>query len=172
MRLVLTLLMLLTAAPLCAQGGRGGGGGGDLGGGFSAPTTRNPFALLVDELDLDEKTQVPAVTKLLLSVEVEAATLFQELIARRQAMLNVETSRLADPAPAAAYAATMTKLMALETRVFGEIYAQLTPKQKQKAAKGFDRLEALFKETLSTSGRGGGGGRGPAGRGMPQGGGQ
>jgi Spy/CpxP family protein refolding chaperone len=173
-RFAITLVLLLTTAALFAQGrgGGGGGGGGDFGGGGVA-VERSGYDLLIEELDLDRTNQIPAVTKLLQSAEAEASGLFQELIARRQELLNVETSHSPDPAPAAAYRATMTKLMALETRIFGEIYALLTPKQKQKAAKGFDRLEALFRTTLSAPAGGRGGGRGGAGRGAsPQGGGR
>ena len=160
------LLMTMLPAAQGRGGGRGGGtGGGDVGGGGAG--TRSPFDLLVEELDLDQKTQVPAVAALLDQSEREAAALFQELVARRQDLLNVETNRSNDPGPAAAFTAAVTKLMALEARVFGDIYAQLTPKQKQKAAKGFDRLEALFKNTLSTSGGAPRGGRGGPGRGMP-----
>jgi Spy/CpxP family protein refolding chaperone len=172
MRLAIAVAVLLLTVPISAQrsrGGGGGSGGGDFGG-SDGPT---PFDRLIDALDLEPK-QVPAVTTLLDGAEREAAALFQELIPRRQELLNVETNRSTDPAPAAAYAATVTKLIALETKVFEDIYAQLTPNQKQKAAKGFDRLEELFKTTLSTSGAGRGGpGRGGPGRGMPpQGGGQ
>jgi hypothetical protein len=84
-------------------------------------------------------------------------------------MLNVETNRRTDPAPAAADAAATTKLMALEAKVFARIYAQLTPKQKENATKGFDRLETLFRSlsVSSAGGPGGRGGRGGGGRGMP-----
>ena len=160
-RLAIVVAVFLVTVPLSAQRSRGGGGdmggGGDFGSG-----ALSPFDRLVDELGL-EKTQVPGVRTLVESVEREAAALFQELIVRRQDLLNAETNRSTDPAPAAAYAATTTKLIALETHVFEEICAQLTPKQRQKAAKGFDRLEELFKISLSTSG----GGRGDAGRGGP-----
>jgi hypothetical protein len=173
MRLAVIVAVLLTAAPLFAQGGRGGGGGGggDFGGGGGGggPVVRSPFDLFVDELDL-EKDQVPALTTLLQSVETEAAALFQELLMRRQDMLNVETNRSSDPGPSGAYAAAATKLMALEARVFGEIYVQLTPKQKEKAEraeKGFERLEVLFKIALSAPGGRAGGGRGGPGRGAP-----
>jgi hypothetical protein len=144
-------------------GDGGGGGGGDFGGG-GAPT---PFDELVDALDL-EKPQIPAVAALLEGVERDGATLFQELIQRRQDLLNAETNHSTDPAAATAYTATVTKLIALETKVFQEIFAQLKPNQRQKAAKGFERLEQLFRTTLSTSGSPrGGGGRGGPGRGMP-----
>lgn len=169
MRLALTMTVLLITAPLSAQRG-GGGGGGDFGGGGGfggVAVVRTPYDRLVEELDLDKKTQAPAVAALLEGVEHEAAALFQELAARRQDLLNAETNRSTDTAPGAAYAATVTKLLALEARVFGEIFAQLTPRQKQKAAKGFDLLEALFKTTLSVSGGRGGAGRGGPGRGMP-----
>jgi hypothetical protein len=160
---------LLSAVPLAAQRGRGGGG--DFGGGggdFGGTTVRSPFDLLVAELDLDPKTQVPAVAALLDGVEREAAALFQELIVRRQDLLNVATNRSKNAVPAAAYATTATKLIGLETKVFAEILALLTPKQKQKAAKGFDRLETLFLATLSTSGPSpAGAGRAGPGRGVP-----
>jgi Spy/CpxP family protein refolding chaperone len=169
MRLAATItaaVLLMTALPL-AQGRGGSRGGVPGGGGGGGGGTPSPFDQLIDELDLDTKTQVPAVTALLEEVEPEARTLFQELVARRQDLLNVETNRSSDPAPAAAYTATATQLIGLETKVFGEIFALLTPKQRQKAAKGFDRLEALFKDTLSVSGRAPGGGRGGPLRGMP-----
>jgi hypothetical protein len=137
------------------------GGGGDFGGG-GAPT---PFDQLVDTLDLD-KAQVPAVAALLEGVESQAAALFQELIQRRQDLLNVETNHSTDPAAAAAYRATVTKLIALETKVFQDIVAVLRPNQRQKAAKGFERLEELFRTTLSSSGASRGA-RGGPGRGMP-----
>jgi len=166
MRLAIVVAVLLMITPLSAQRSRGGGGdaggGGDFGGG--APT---PFDQLVDTLDLD-KAQIPPVAALLEGVEAQAAGLFQELIQRRQDLLNAETNHSADPAASAAYAATVTKLIALETKVFQDIFAQLKPNQRQKAAKGFERLEELFRVTLSTSGASrGGAGRGGPGRGMP-----
>lgn len=169
------VLLLLTALPNAQGRGGGRGGAGNMGGGdVGATVTLSPFDRLVEALDLDRKTQAPAVAAILDRVEREAAALFQELVPRRQDLLNVETNRSADPVPAAAFGATATKLIVLEARVFGEIYAQLTPKQKQRAAKGFDRLESLFKDVLSVSGgppagdRGGaGGGRGGPGGGMP-----
>jgi hypothetical protein len=175
MRVAVIVAVWLMTAPLLAQrGGRGGGdfGGGDLDGGF-VPVQRSPFERLIDELDLDDETQVPAVRTLLQGVEREAAALFQELVTLRQDMLNVETNRSTDPAPAKAYAATATSLFALEARIFADIYALLTPGQKEKAAKGFDRLEALLTAALSVpaGGRGGAGPGGP-GRGMPPGGGR
>jgi hypothetical protein len=120
-------------------------GGGDFGG-----VTRSPFDRLVEELDLDKKTQAPVVGAMLDRVEREAAALFQELVVRRQDLLNVETNRSNDPAPAAAFTATATKLIALEARVFGEIYAQLTPKQRQKAKDS--TASGALRDTLSTSG--------------------
>ena len=166
----------LVAVPLSAQRSRGGGGGGggEAGGGS---VTFSPFDLLIDELDLKDEKQIAAVRTTLEGAERAAAALFQELIVRRQELLNVETNHATDAAPAAAYTAAVTKLLALETTVFEEIYAQLTPKQKQKAVKGFDRLEELFKATLSAPGSGrrdAGRGRpgGGPGRGMPQGAGQ
>ena len=164
---VLAVTLLLTIAPLSAQRGGGGGGGGGEGGGGGGAAPLTPFELLVDELDLDKKTQVPAVAALLEGVEKEAAALFQELVPRRQDLLNAATNGSTDPAPGAAYTAAATKLIALEAKTFSEIFAQLTPKQKQRAVKGFDRLEALFKEALSTSGGARGSGRGGAGRGAP-----
>lgn len=165
------VLLLMTTLPSAQGRGGGRGGGGDMGGAdFGGGVTRSPFDRLVEELDLDKKTQAPVVAAMLDRVEREAAALFQELVVRRQDLLNVETNRSSDPAPAAAHAATATKLVALEARVFGEIYAQLTPKQKQKAAKGFDSLEMLFKDSLSTPGVPAGAGRGGPGgpgRGMP-----
>jgi hypothetical protein len=140
------------------------GGGGGFGGG-AGPT---PFEELVDTLDLD-KAQTPVVAALLEGVQQEGAALFTELIQRRQDLLNAETSHSTDPAAATAYKATVTKLIALETKVFQDIFAQLKPNQRQKAAKGYERLQELFKTALSPSGaaRGGRGGRGGPGRGMP-----
>ena len=163
MRLAVAVAVLLMTVPLSAQRSRGGGGGPGGGDDSGGSATFSPFDLLVDELDLKDEKQLAAVRAALEGAEREAAALFQELIPRRQDLLNVETNRSTDPAPAQAYTATVTKLIALETKVFEEIYAQLTPKQKQKAAKGFDRLEELFKDSLSTSGAG----RADAGRGGP-----
>lgn len=168
MRVALIVAVLVMVAPLSAQRSRGGGdmgGGGGFGGGGAGPT---PFEQLVDTLDLD-KAQTPAVAALLEGVQEQGAALFTELIQRRQDLLNAETSHSPDTAATAAYNATVTKLIALETKVFQDIFGQLKPNQRQKAAKGFERLQDLFKTVLSPSGaaRGGRGGRGGPGRGMP-----
>lgn len=177
MRIVLTLTVVLISLPLFAQGRGGGGGFGGAGGGMGGGEfSQTPFDRLVDDLDLDRKTQAPAVAALIDAATPEAAAIFEELVARRQALLNVATNQSADPAPAQAYAASLQRLFAIEARVFADIYARLTPKQREKAAKGFERLEALFKSGLSVSGRAGGAGRmgpgamGPGGMSMPRGG--
>lgn len=176
MRFVIILMLVLTTSPLFAQGRGGGGGFGGAGGGSGGSGgefSETPFDRLVNDLGLDRKTQAPAVAALIDAATPEASALFQELVARRQALLNVATNRSADPAPAQAYTTSLQRLLALEARVWENIYAQLTPKQRQKAAKGFERLEELFKTGLSVSGRAAGAGRmgpGPGGMSMPRGG--
>jgi hypothetical protein len=60
-RMPLVTIALLLAVPLAAQRG-GGGGGGDFGGGAPATAPKTPFQIIADELKLDRKTQLPAVT--------------------------------------------------------------------------------------------------------------
>src|SRR5688572_5388850 len=124
MRMLLVTFVLLLAVPLAAQRG-GGGGGGDFGGGAPATAPKTPFQVIADELKLDRKTQLPAVTELFVAAEQESYAIVDEMLGLRQRMLNVETGAAPDPTGeiTAAYAGAVEKMVALEARVFSQTYA-------------------------------------------------
>jgi hypothetical protein len=150
MKMPLVTIALLMAVPLAAQRGRGGGnlgGGGDVGGGAPAMVPRTPFEVIADDLKLDRKAQLPAVTELFVAAEQESFAIVEEMLGLRQQMLNVETRGASDPTGAvtAAYATAVEKMVALEARVFSQTYALLTPNQHSRAPKAFAQLAGFFK---------------------------
>jgi hypothetical protein len=142
---LVTIALLLTV-PLAAQRG-GGGGGGDFGGGAPAAAPKTPFQIIADELKLDRKTQLPAVTELFVAAEQESYAIVDEMLGLRQRMLNVQTGASPDPAGevTAAYAGAVDKMVALEARVFSQTYALLTPDQRARAPKVFAKMAGFFR---------------------------
>ena len=155
LKVSLVTLALLVAVPLAAQ--RRGGGGGDFGGGAPAMAAKTPFEVIADELKLDRKTQLPAVTEVFAAAEQESFAIVDEMLGLRQRILNVETRGAADPAGevTAAYALAVERMLALEARVFAQTYALLTPGQRGRAPKAFALMAGFFK-TLPPMPRGGG----------------
>ena len=155
----LTLLMTVT---LAAQRGGGGGGGGDFGGGAPAPGAKTQFDVIAEELKLDRKTQVPAVTELFLAAENESFAIVDDMLRLRQQLLNVETgaASAAQSAEAkAAYSASVERMLALEVRVFSGTYALLKPDQQARAPKAFVEMAGFYRALAPVAGAGRAGGR-------------
>ena len=146
MRMPLVTIALLLAVPLAAQRG-GGGGGGDFGGGAPATAPKTPFQIIADELKLDRKTQLPAVTELFRAAEEESFAIVDQMLGLRQRMLNVETGGAPDPTGeiAAAYAGAVEQRVALEVRAFSQTYALLTADQRARAPKVFAKMSGFFR---------------------------
>jgi hypothetical protein len=169
----LVAMGLLLAVPLAAQRGGGGAGGGDFGGGAPPAGGKTRFQVVADELKLDRKTQLPAVTELFAAGEKESFAIVEEMIGLRQQMLNVATRGTSDPAGKipAAYAAAVEKMLALEARLFSETYALLKPDQQARAPKAFAQMAGFYKALPPAPGAAPSGGR-FGGRGGGRGGGQ
>jgi len=137
------LLTVMVAAGMVAAALAQGGGG---------PAT--PLSEFADKLKLDSERQLPAVQQIFVAASKDAAPIAQEMLELRQRLVNLElTNRTAETAPVlAAYADAATKMAALETRVFQEVFATLTPGQKQKAGEAFAVMAGFFQ---SSGGRGG-----------------
>jgi hypothetical protein len=159
MMMPLVTIALLLAVPLAAQRG-GGGGGGDFGGGAPPTAPKTPFQIIVDELKLDRKTQVPAVTELFSAAEAESFAIVEEMLNLRQRMLNVETGGTPDPKGEipTAYAEAVEKMVALEAKLFSQTYALLTPDQRPRSPKAFALMAGFFR-ALPPSGGAPAGGR-------------
>jgi Spy/CpxP family protein refolding chaperone len=121
-----------------------------------------PFEDFVEELRLDEKSQVPAVQKLMIDGATGASALVTELFQGRQTLLNLELGNKAAEKPAAlqAYLAGATKMAAMEAATFAKVSAVLRPNQQSRAAGGFTQMAGFFfpEANAGQAGRGASGG--------------
>jgi len=141
------LTALLAAAATITALAQGGG-----------PST--PLGELADKLKLDPQKQLPAVQQMFVAASKDAAPIAQEMLELRQRIVNLElTNKTAEAAQALEkYSDAATRMAALETRVFQEVYATLTPVQKQKAGDAFAVMAGFFQSSGGRGGRRGGGG--------------
>jgi len=139
--------LALAASVTIAALAQGGGG----------PST--PLQEFADKLNLDPKTQLPAVQQLFSEAARDAAPIAQEMLELRQKLVNLEiANRSPETKPVlAAYAAAATRMAGLETRVFQQVYATLKPAQQSKAKEAFAFIAGFFQ---AAGGRGGRGSRG------------
>jgi DNA-binding MarR family transcriptional regulator len=119
-----------------------------------------PLGELADKLKLDPQKQLPAVQQMVVAASKDAAPIAQEMLELRQRIVNLElTNKTAEAAQALEkYADAATRMAGLETRVFQEVYATLTPVQKQKAGDAFAVMAGFFQSSGGRGGRRGGGG--------------
>lgn len=125
--------------------------------GGGSPST--PLQEFAGKLNLDPKTQLPAVQQLFGEAARDAAPIAQEMLELRQKLVNLElTNRSAETKPILdAYATAAAKMAGLETRVFQQVYATLKPAQQSKAREAFAFIAGFFQ---ASGGRGGRGSRG------------
>lgn len=140
--LVLPLVMLFVLlCPLEAAAQRGGGGSG-------APPmrTNTPFEDFVEELRLDNRTQVPAVSNLMVEGAKGATPLITQLFEVRQQILNFElANRSADKAPALqAHTEGAIRMAAAEAATFTQVYALLRQNQQSRAPGAFAQMAGFF----------------------------
>jgi Spy/CpxP family protein refolding chaperone len=152
------ILAAATVLPTPALAQRGGGASS------GAPPMRanTPFEDFVEELRLDDKSQVPAVQQVMIDGAKGATALVTELFQARQTLLNLElTNKPADkPAALQAYVAGATKMAAAEAATFAKVYALLRPNQQSRAPGGFTQMAGFFfpEANPGQAGRGASGG--------------
>jgi len=142
------LLTVIVAAGMVVAALAQGGG----------PST--PLGEFAAKLKLDPQKQLPAVQQIFTAASKDAAPIAQEMLELRQRLVNLElTNKTAETKPVlAAYMDAATRMAALETRLFQEVYATLTPVQKQKSGDAFAVMAGFFQSSGGRGGRRGGGG--------------
>jgi hypothetical protein len=125
-----------------------------------------PFEQFAGKLKLDLKTQGPPVEQIFADGAKEAAPVAQEIMQLRQRLVNAELNAKPDEIKTAldAYTAAATKMAGIETKVFSQVFAALTPAQQARGVDGFEQAFAImagfFQQAAPRGGRGGGRGGG------------
>lgn len=144
-------------------GGRGGGMGGGMGmegGGMPRIQRQTKLEMLADKLKLN-KEQKEELLKILAAGREQAASLHPQIEQGRASIANAILNSKTDDQKKAVdeYAALRTKMVEIEAKAFGKIYATLKPNQQSKAAQAYELLAGMF-DAQAMGGRGGGMGRG------------
>jgi hypothetical protein len=144
------LIVTLGTALLSAQGGGGGAATGQA-------AVLEEFA---DRLDLDMKTQITPVEKILTDGARAAAPVGQEMIQLRRRLLELELAGKTDDLKPVvnAYTSAAAKMTGIETDTFAKVYDLLKPNQKSKAPKAFELMAGLLQPPPPRTGRVRGGG--------------
>jgi hypothetical protein len=105
-----------------------------------------PFEQFTNQLRLDAKAQLPAVTEIMGGAERQAAPVAKEMQQLRIQLVNAERDNNAADIKAAldGYMVAASKMAAIEADAFTKVYALLKPNQQSRAPEAFAIMAGIF----------------------------